>query len=61
MGLPMELRGYRVARHTAHGHEFFAVVTETFFEKPKQLKQKRPELYEEMSGFYGLDPAAWGR
>jgi MtfA peptidase len=41
--------------------EFFAVVTETFFEKPKQLKKKWPELYEEMSGFYGLDPEAWGR
>jgi MtfA peptidase len=41
--------------------EFFAVVTETFFEKPKQLKKKWPELYEEMRGFYGLDPEAWGR
>lgn len=41
--------------------EFFAVVTETFFEKPKQLKQKWPDLYEEMSGFYGVDPEAWGR
>lgn len=41
--------------------EFFAVVTETFFEKPRQLKQKWPELYEETSGFYGLDPVEWGR
>ena len=39
--------------------EFFAVVTETFFEKPRQLKKKRVELYEEMKRFYGVDPAEW--
>ena len=30
--------------------EFFAVATETFFEKPVQLKNKHPELYEELYG-----------
>lgn len=39
--------------------EFFAVATETFFEKPRQLFQKRPELYEEMMHYYGLDPREW--
>lgn len=39
--------------------EFFAVATETFFEKPKQLKRRRPELYAELSRFYGLDPVEW--
>ncbi len=39
--------------------EFFAVVTETFFEKPRQLHKKRPDLYAEMKEFYGLDPEAW--
>lgn len=39
--------------------EFFAVATETFFEKPGQLFKRRPELYQEMSGFYGLDPREW--
>jgi Mlc titration factor MtfA (ptsG expression regulator) len=39
--------------------EFFAVATETFFEKPHQLKAKRPSLYAELQGFYQLDPAAW--
>lgn len=39
--------------------EFFAVATETFFEKPKQLRKKRPDLYEQMKGFYGLDPIEW--
>lgn len=39
--------------------EFFAVATETFFEKPKQFRKKRPELYEEIKGYYGVDPAEW--
>lgn len=37
--------------------EFFAVATESFFEKPEQMKQRTPDLYEEMSRFYGFDPA----
>lgn len=36
--------------------EFFAVATETFFEKPRQLARRRPELYAEMMKYYGLDP-----
>lgn len=39
--------------------EFFAVATETFFEKPIQLKKKHPELYEELKLFYRQDPAAF--
>jgi len=39
--------------------EFFAVATETFFKKPGQLKKKEPELYEELMGYYKLDPAGW--
>ncbi len=35
--------------------EFFAVATETFFEKPIPLKKRYPELYEELSTFYGID------
>lgn len=37
--------------------EFFAVVTELFFEKPKQLRKKHPELYEQLRAFYQQDPA----
>jgi Mlc titration factor MtfA (ptsG expression regulator) len=37
--------------------EFFAVVTEAFFEKPLQLKSHHPELYEQMRSFYQQDPA----
>ncbi|NNF95995.1 MAG: hypothetical protein HKM94_03595, partial [Halobacteria archaeon] len=39
--------------------EFFAVVTETFFERPLKLKREKPELYEELRVFYRLDPADW--
>lgn len=39
--------------------EFFAVATETFFEKPVSLKQKHPALYHELSAYYQLDPVSW--
>ncbi|MBI9018918.1 MAG: zinc-dependent peptidase [Phycisphaerae bacterium] len=39
--------------------EFFAVATETFFEKPKQMQKKHPELYEELKEYYNLDPIEW--
>jgi len=37
--------------------EFFAVATETFFEKPLQMRRKEPELYDQLRAYYGLDPA----
>jgi len=39
--------------------EFFAVATETFFEKPINLRDEHPELYEQLREFYVQDPAAW--
>lgn len=39
--------------------EFFAVVTELFFEKPKELKSKHPKLYSQFKEFYRQDPAAY--
>jgi len=44
---------------TTNPGEFFAVATETFFEKPHQLFKRRPELYEELSQYYQLDPRDW--
>lgn len=38
--------------------EFFAVATEAFFEKSLQMKKQTPDLYQELSDFYGCDPAA---
>lgn len=37
--------------------EFFAVATEFFFERPRQVKARHPELYEQLALFYGQDPA----
>ncbi|MEH2387851.1 MAG: M90 family metallopeptidase [Nostoc sp.] len=39
--------------------EFFAVATETFFEKPHQLLSKHPALYEQLQRYYQLDPVLW--
>jgi MtfA peptidase len=39
--------------------EFFAVASETFFEKPRQLKIDEPALYEQLKIFYGVDPSTW--
>jgi len=35
--------------------EFFAVSSELFFEKPKQLQQDFPIVYKQLKGFYNID------
>ncbi|WP_440053676.1 M90 family metallopeptidase [Pseudoalteromonas sp. T1lg65] len=51
--------------HTIHEYgatneaEFFAVVTETFIEKPHQLKQENPELFNLLVEYYLFDPREW--
>ena len=37
--------------------EFFAVVTEAFFEQPAALRAAHPELYEVMAAYFRQDPA----
>ena len=37
--------------------EFFAVVTETFFELPIELQEEYPQLYDAMKHFFRQDPA----
>ena len=39
--------------------EFFAVVTEVFFEQPLALQAEHPALYRELARFYRVDPATW--
>lgn len=39
--------------------EFFAVASETFFEKPRQLKEEHSELFELLVKYYQLDPVNW--
>jgi Mlc titration factor MtfA (ptsG expression regulator) len=38
--------------------EFFAVATECFFEKPVQLRERRPRLYDVLRRYYRQDTAA---
>ena len=39
--------------------EFFAVATETFFEKPKLMFQRHPALYHQLKQYYKLNPVEW--
>ncbi len=39
--------------------EFFAVATETFFEKPWQMSEHHAELFAELFKYYRVDPRAW--
>ena len=38
--------------------EFFAVATEAFFEKARNMERKHPELYEQLRIYYKQHPAA---
>ncbi|MFN0186891.1 MAG: zinc-dependent peptidase [Aquabacterium sp.] len=39
--------------------EFFAVVTEVFFERPQALAVEAPEVYRELALLYRVDPSGW--
>ncbi len=39
--------------------EFFAVATEAFFEKSKDLARLHPELFEQIRAYYQVDPRYW--
>ncbi len=39
--------------------EFFAVLSESFFEQPVGLQKAHPALYAELQAFYKVDPAQW--
>jgi Mlc titration factor MtfA (ptsG expression regulator) len=39
--------------------EFFAVVSEVFFEQPAAMAALHPALYAELRSYYRLDPAGW--
>nr|WP_315259994.1 zinc-dependent peptidase [uncultured Duganella sp.] len=39
--------------------EFFAVATETFYEKPYQMAEHYPELFAEFLKYYRVDPREW--
>ena len=39
--------------------EFFAVITEHFFEQPRTFRRKHPDLYATLQRYFKLDPASW--
>ncbi|HXI86366.1 MAG TPA: M90 family metallopeptidase, partial [Parvularculaceae bacterium] len=39
--------------------EFFAVVTEHFFEQPKAMRAVLPALFAELRDYFNVDPSAW--
>jgi Mlc titration factor MtfA (ptsG expression regulator) len=39
--------------------EFFAVATETFFEKPRQMAENHAELFQALRAYYRVDPGEW--
>lgn len=39
--------------------EFFAVVSEVFFEQPRPMAMLHPQLYGELQQLYRVDPASW--
>jgi Mlc titration factor MtfA (ptsG expression regulator) len=51
-GLPTLLDRYGATNPA----EFFAVATEAFFERPKALRLRHPELFAELSKFFRQDP-----
>jgi len=39
--------------------EFFAVASEVFFEQPLDMKNIHPKLYQQLQGFYRVNPVLW--
>ena len=39
--------------------EFFAVISEVFFEQPQRMAAQHPALYQELARFYRLEPLSW--
>lgn len=68
LGREYQLLEDRVARHKnkviddyglTSPAEFFAVATESFFEKAASMQRKLPDLYEQLRRYYAVDPASW--
>jgi Mlc titration factor MtfA (ptsG expression regulator) len=39
--------------------EFFAVISEVFFEQAAAMREQHPLLFDELRNFYRIDPTAW--
>lgn len=53
---PSDLIGAYAATAPA---EYFAVVSELFFERPQALAEAEPAVYRELAGLYQVHPLAW--
>jgi Mlc titration factor MtfA (ptsG expression regulator) len=56
--MAISFRKRSITSFSTNPAEFFAVATETFFGKPRQLRAKHPELYQQLQGCYRQDPAS---
>jgi Mlc titration factor MtfA (ptsG expression regulator) len=52
-------RGFIDCYGATNESEFFAVLTEAFFERPLHLRHLKPDVYELLREYYHLDPASW--
>src|SRR5258706_459669 len=41
-----------------HPSEFFAVISEAFFQQPKETRRRYPDFYDQLKLFYKQDPAS---
>jgi len=55
MGEPTLIHAYGATNPA----EFFAVVSEVFFERAAEMSWVHPELYRELTHFYRVDPRRW--
>jgi Mlc titration factor MtfA (ptsG expression regulator) len=55
LGLPTLINAYGATEPA----EFFAVVSEVFFEQPERLAADHPDLYRELGRFYRVNPLSW--
>ena len=61
-----EMRRIRIGRSMLRRYaarnsvEFFAVAVESFFERPRLMAQKHPELFVALKNLFNLDPSTWG-
>jgi len=55
LGEPALLHSYG----TTSPAEFFAVASEVFFERGRDMAERHPALYAELRNLYRVDPASW--
>ena len=57
LGLPTLFDSYAATNPA----EFFAVISEVFFEQPDLFVAQHPALYQQLHSFYALDPLSWAQ